>query len=265
MKVFISWSGDVSRQVAETLRKYLPLMIHGLEPFMSKHDIESGSRWSIELAKELEDSSYGILCLTRDNLNSQWLLFEAGALTKHVEARACGLLVGDLKSTDVSGPLSQFQNRVFSKEEFRALVEDINKRLEKPLGEAQIEIYFSKFWDDIEGEFEAALKSSPSKDKKPPRDQQDILEEILARVRSIEGSVDRGQSGTLSTGLFFPRRIRNNEQNRTLLTRAFSENQPDESYLNALRLLAELLPAPRSDSESQHSKEEKEMDKSDES
>jgi len=67
------------------------------------------SRWSIELSKELEAASFGILCLTPDNLNSAWLLFEAGALTKHAEGRACCLLFGGLRPADVSGPLSQFR------------------------------------------------------------------------------------------------------------------------------------------------------------
>jgi hypothetical protein len=63
MRVFVSWSGELSRRVAETLRQYLPLMIQGADAFISKHDLESGTRWSLELAKELEESSFGILCL----------------------------------------------------------------------------------------------------------------------------------------------------------------------------------------------------------
>lgn len=36
MKVFISWSGEPSQQVAEALRIHLPRMIQSLKPFMSK-------------------------------------------------------------------------------------------------------------------------------------------------------------------------------------------------------------------------------------
>jgi hypothetical protein len=120
MRIFISWSGPLSQRVAEILDKYLPLMIQDLKIFLSRH-IESGSRWNLELARELSESSFGILCLTSDNLNSAWLLFEAGALTKHVEGRACGLLIGMLRPVDISGPLSQFQHRAFSRDDFYAL------------------------------------------------------------------------------------------------------------------------------------------------
>lgn len=187
MKVFISWSGDISREVAETLHKFLPCMIQGLHVFMSKHDIESGGRWSLQLAKELDESGFGIICLTPDNLQSPWLLFEAGALTKHVEGRACGLLLNGLKPTDVTGPLSQFQNRPFEKNEFRLLLRDINSRVSNPLSDQQLDMVFEKWWPDIKQGYEEALKNVVSSPKVGvQRDQKDILEEILIKVRGVE-------------------------------------------------------------------------------
>src|SRR5207253_2371159 len=82
MKVFISWSGPASRDVATALRKYLPCMLQGLQVFMSQHDLESGSRWAVGLTSELSETNFGLICLTPDNLLSPWLLFEAGAITK---------------------------------------------------------------------------------------------------------------------------------------------------------------------------------------
>lgn len=187
MKIFLSWSGDLSREVAEIIRKFLPCMIQDLQVFMSKHDIESGARWTLQLAKELEDSSFGIICLTADNLQSSWLLFEAGALTKHVEGRACGLLLNNLKPTDVTGPLAQFQNRPFEKSEFRLLLKDINSRLPNPLGEQQLDMVFEKWWPDILQEYELSLKKSVSNTRTPvQRDERDLLEEVLMKVRGIE-------------------------------------------------------------------------------
>jgi len=150
MKVFVSWSGDLSRNVAEVLRTHLPRIIQGLDVFMSKHDMESGGRWSIQLAEELEEARFGILCLTPDNLDSPWILFEAGALTKHVEGRACGLLFGNLGPEDIVGPLSQFQNRSFTPEEFGALLADLNAGLPRPLSEQDLALTLRKWWADIE-------------------------------------------------------------------------------------------------------------------
>src|SRR5687768_11335972 len=82
MKVFLSWSGDTSRQIAEALRDWLPNVLQAVDPWMSKADIEPGTRWGVELAARLEEIRFGVLCLTPQNLTSAWMLFEAGALSK---------------------------------------------------------------------------------------------------------------------------------------------------------------------------------------
>jgi hypothetical protein len=188
MKIFLSWSGSLSLQVAEILRKYLPVMIQDLKPFLSKHDIGSGSRWSTALTQELGESSFGILCLTSENLNSAWLLFEAGALTKQVVDRACGLLIGPLKPVDIAGPLSQFQHRAFLKNEFEYLLKDINNKLDNPLGTGQLKLILDKWWPDIDRDYQEALLTIPGESERIPRDERDILEEILSRIRVIEKS-----------------------------------------------------------------------------
>ena len=65
VKVFISWSGDTSLKVAQLLRDWLPYVINAIEPYVSSEDIDKGARWSTDIAKELEDSTFGILCVTR--------------------------------------------------------------------------------------------------------------------------------------------------------------------------------------------------------
>jgi hypothetical protein len=61
-------------------------------------------------------------------------MFEAGAITKRVEkGRVCPILFG-MRTADFKGPLSHFQAAEFGKEEFRGVVNTINKALEKPLG-----------------------------------------------------------------------------------------------------------------------------------
>ena len=64
MKVFISWSGERSKQVAVAIREWLPMILQYVEPWMSEADISAGDRWSVELSKQLEESGFGIICLT---------------------------------------------------------------------------------------------------------------------------------------------------------------------------------------------------------
>ena len=177
-------------------------MIQDLEVFMSKHDMESGARWSLQLSKELQDANFGILCLTPDNLQSSWLLFEAGALAKHIDERACGLLLNGLKPTDVAGPLSQFQHRSLQESELKILVKDINKRLPTHLSDEQLGMIFNKWWPDIERDYELAInRIGIDKASGQIRDEREILEEILTKVRTIERSIGISRLTPLSYGV----------------------------------------------------------------
>lgn len=191
MRIFLSWSGPASKIVAATLRKHLPMIIQSLDVFMSKHDIESGARWAHELADELDKASFGILCLTPQNLDSPWLLFEAGSLVKHADGRACGLLIGNFSPTEITGPLAQFQHRKFEQSEFLHLLKDINNKVDRSLSSDELSELLKKFWPDIEAEYKAALKSQQNEGNKGARPTREIMEEILTRLRSVETEQQR--------------------------------------------------------------------------
>ncbi len=191
MKIFVSWSGDDSKEVAEVLREYLPTLIQGTEVFMSKHDIASGARWRADLAKELSQCNFGICCLTPGNLTAPWLLFEAGALTKLEGGRVCCVLLKGLTPASVTGPLSEFQNKVFSETEVRQLLIDINAATERPIDEKALERLFAKFWPDILEAVSKALEKSEPSSASPRRSTQDLLEEVLPRVRNLEVDTEK--------------------------------------------------------------------------
>lgn len=86
MKVFLSWSGEKSRDVAFALRDWLPSVINIVDPFVSARDIDAGSRWQGEIAEQLGATNFGVVCVTKANQLSPWLNFEAGALAKTVES-----------------------------------------------------------------------------------------------------------------------------------------------------------------------------------
>jgi hypothetical protein len=47
--IFISWSGEISRQVATALRELIRNTIQTATPWMSEVDIDKGARWRSEI------------------------------------------------------------------------------------------------------------------------------------------------------------------------------------------------------------------------
>lgn len=188
MKVFISWSGPLSSAVGKVLRDTLPCILQDLEVFLSKHDLGSGERWGQQLAEQLDQTSFGVICLTPTNLAAPWLLFEAGSLAKHIDGRVCGLLSSGLRAADISGPLAQFQHLEWSKENIHKLIRDINAKLDTPVEAQQLDRIFEKWWPDFESGYQSALTEHTAKHSGVPhrRPDRDILEEILERVRASE-------------------------------------------------------------------------------
>ncbi len=107
-RVFLSWSGEASHAVALALYEWLPVILQSVKPFMSSEDLRKGGRWNKDLAQELEQTNFGIACLTPDNLEAPWILFESGALSKFVaESNVMPFLVR-VKPSDLPKPLTQF-------------------------------------------------------------------------------------------------------------------------------------------------------------
>jgi hypothetical protein len=183
MKVFLSWSGELSRSVAEALREWIPNVLQAVDPWISSEDIDKGARWSSDIAGELNKTKFGIICVTPDNLEAPWLNFEAGALSKTLDKTfVCPYLFG-LKPSDLRGPLVQFQACLSQKEDTRRLIGTLNAALEKEgLSDRQLDKTFEVWWPELEKQLDklGSTKAAP----KARRSEREILEEILALVRS---------------------------------------------------------------------------------
>ena len=127
MKVFISWSGEISRQIAVVFQEWLTDVIPSVEPFVSVEDIEVGKRGIQRISQELQESSFGILCYTRENLHNDWMLYEAGALAKIADQSNVVPFLFNVEKDDLPAPIQEFQHIVFDKESIRKLVKDVNK------------------------------------------------------------------------------------------------------------------------------------------
>lgn len=194
MKVFISWSGDRSKAIADALRRWFPSVLQAVRPYFSPDDIAKGSRWSPEISKELEASRIGLLVVTPENQEAPWLLFEAGALAKNLDrAKVCPLLFAEMEPTDVKGPLVQFQAAQFSKDEMKRVVKMVNAELaELSLSPDVLDSVFEMWWPRLEAQIGEVLKDD---DENPEgearRSDRELLEEVLGLTRRLSSDRER--------------------------------------------------------------------------
>lgn len=187
MKVFLGWSGTRSQAMALALRDWLPLVLHFVEPWLSETDIEAGQRWADAIAQELEACNFGIVCVTPENLSSPWILFEAGSLAKSLEASRVVPVLLDLDLSGIGGPLAQFQAKKIDKAGVEEAVQSINHSSSEPVPDARVKQLFDALWPELESKLEAI--PAPKGVAKPARSQNQILEDLVASVRSLEAKV----------------------------------------------------------------------------
>ena len=187
MKVFISWSGELSQKLAEVLREWLPGVIQAVKPYFTPSDIDKGARWSKEIAQELEDSKFGLIILTRENLEKPWIMFESGALSKQLNSsHVCPILFG-LENTDLTGPLVQFQSSQFEKADIKKFIHTINglcgeHKLEDPILNNSFDIW----WPKLETDVQRILKTYAQEvNSTVQRSDREIIDEILELSRAI--------------------------------------------------------------------------------
>jgi len=198
-RVFLSWSGEESRQVALALRDWIPSVLQSIEPWMSDQDIDAGTRWFESISLELNRAQAGIICLTPSNVGRVWLNFEAGAIAKHVsESFACPYLFR-VEKAQLTGPLSLFQAVKADKEGTLKLVRTLNRATQRPLEERRLDEAVDTWWPKLE----KTLQAIPEGEAPPPkRELPDMVEEILLKVRQLArerpfGYTTRAQAAAL--------------------------------------------------------------------
>lgn len=190
MKIFISWSGNRSKAVAELFSEWLKCVIQASQPWISTRDIDRGAIWFSEINDKLRDVSVGVVFLTQENKDRPWILFETGALAKGLSSnRVCTFLI-DLIPTDLQDPLAQFNHTLPKKDGLWELIRTINSSItETPLDEKILDKVFQTYWPQFEKDFDKALIDNPIGEVIPPRSEEDILSEILNNTRALTHKV----------------------------------------------------------------------------
>lgn len=188
MKVFISWSGERSRQVAELLHTWIQCVIQAVEPWVSSSDIDRGALWFTQITNELSSTTHGIICLTGDNKDKPWILFEAGALAKGLNSSRIYTFLVDLNPEDIKDPLAQFNHTRPTKTDMFKLISSINSGLDTArLKESILVNVFETYWPQFESDFTKILAATEAVTApEVPRTPDDMLSEILNTVRAFD-------------------------------------------------------------------------------
>jgi hypothetical protein len=199
LKIFISWSGNESQFVASRLRTLLKRICAGAEPWTSKDDLSAGALWPSVLMEQLQSTHFGIICVNRNNLNSAWLHFEAGALAKSMDSSAVFPYLIDVPPSALSGPLTLFQGVSANKSGTFNLVSALNRILndkqEASQADEDLQALFDLLWPAYERELMESLKVPI--DAGPERSNTEILGELLTTTREhsrLLASLLRAQS-----------------------------------------------------------------------
>ncbi|WP_187285582.1 toll/interleukin-1 receptor domain-containing protein [Streptomyces sp. ME109] len=183
MQIFISWSGDASKRCAEALRDWLPYMNQAITPFVSSQDISKGERGLNKIANQLQECSFGIVCVTRDNQAAPWINFESGALSRELGESSLVPFLLDMPIRDLSGPLTQFQATDSSiEDDVWAMVKSINDKCAVTVDQERLKNTFERFWEDLTHNLDIIRKERPQSDV-PARDTSEILNELVGLVR----------------------------------------------------------------------------------
>lgn len=199
--VFICWSGDRSKRVAEVLRDWLPSVIQSVRPWMADEDLRKGTNWPRELSEKLAKTNYGIVCLTEENLLNEWIMFEAGALSKQIEGALVAPFLLGVEKDQISGPLATFQLTEAIKEDTYKLVKSVNEAQEMDkLDNVVLRKVYNKWWPDLEEQITKALEIPIKEEKRTDqRTQKEILGELLARVRELPRELEARLGGPAET------------------------------------------------------------------
>jgi hypothetical protein len=167
MKIFICWSGRRSGELAEVIYEWLPKFTHGsASPFLSSK-IKKGGRWFEEIGQQLDASDAGLICLTPENVASNWIHYEAGALAKAVRKRGTSKITNPIftyllgvKPDELQGPLAEFQSSQATYEGTREMIKEIISVSQKAAIRENWEKEFAHTWKGCEQRLKAIAPPS---------------------------------------------------------------------------------------------------------
>jgi hypothetical protein len=93
-QAFLSWSGNLSHKIAVYIKEEILDNLFGndIDTFISS-EMGIGSIADKTIFSKLAASDFGIVCLTAENIEKPWVLFECGGLINKMENNRLYLLL----------------------------------------------------------------------------------------------------------------------------------------------------------------------------
>jgi hypothetical protein len=184
MKVFMSWSGNKSHCMATALGRWAQYVLPHAETRLSR-DPERHRPWFEQLSGHLRTSDAGIVCLTEDSWQRDWLHFEAGAL--HLADKPVFVVLLDVPSGRISGPFSQFQHTTLEalddEDDYYALLQMFRSLNEVSRADAlpihRLEERYRDIWDSLRRDLMIAREMRPEdRRRESTRRHSELLERL---------------------------------------------------------------------------------------
>jgi hypothetical protein len=190
-QVFLSWSGERSRGIASCLKDWLTLIFSSVTPWMSDKSIGRGEQWFTAINKAIDESTVGLICLTKENKDKPWILFESGALFKGIDKEQLMTLLIDLKPDDLIGsPLFAFNHSTLEKALMLELALSINKELPEPRDVEKLTKIFNMSWLEFQENITRVLIETNGGDTDESPEVVDkqtlMLESILQGISNLD-------------------------------------------------------------------------------
>ncbi|RZL11586.1 MAG: TIR domain-containing protein [Rubrivivax sp.] len=188
MKVFLSWSGDRSKLIAEKLKEWLPNVIQVIDPWISTEDVDKGNSWLEEIkAGLIAANGVGIFCVTRENMNSPWLNFEAGYLAAAADKGSVCVVTLGLGPAELLPPLSLFQaTNGADKDDFKKLISTLNRKTAHQLQDKVLDRAFESQWLELDTSLKEIAARSSVEPKVAKRSSEDMFAELITLNRRLE-------------------------------------------------------------------------------
>lgn len=160
-RIFISWAGSNSKEIALGLKNVLENTIFngsGLTCFVSTVDISSGAEWWSKINGELKKCKMGICCITKENIRAPWIYYEAGALAAN-GITTIPLLISCNIDSIAGSPFTKNQCiEFYNRQAFIKMILDINEKMEVvPFQNNQLTVLAIQGYDMLRNELSETL------------------------------------------------------------------------------------------------------------